>query len=96
MTACEAPFSASPQVTPSGLPSNRSPGAPSPPSPTWSTPRANGRYDPPEKFDDKDLSYTDCISFVVMRARGLRRSFTFDQHFRDAGFVLWPSRQSRR
>ena len=44
-----------------------------------------------EKFDDKDLSFTDCISFVTMRARGVRRAFAFDRHFREAGFVLWPS-----
>jgi predicted nucleic acid-binding protein len=49
-----------------------------------------------EKFEDKDLSYTDCISFVTMRARGIRRAFTFDRHFRDAGFVLWPPGSSRR
>jgi predicted nucleic acid-binding protein len=44
-----------------------------------------------EKFEDKDLSFTDCISFVTMRARGMRRAFAFDHHFREAGFVLWPS-----
>jgi len=43
-----------------------------------------------EKFEDKDLSFTDCISFVTMRARGVRRAFTFDRHFREAGFILWP------
>jgi predicted nucleic acid-binding protein len=49
-----------------------------------------------EKFEDKDLSYTDCVSFVTMRARGIRRAFTFDRHFRDAGFALWPAGGSRR
>ena len=44
-----------------------------------------------EKFEDKDLSFTDCISFVTMRARGARRAFAFDRHFREAGFVLWPT-----
>jgi predicted nucleic acid-binding protein len=46
-----------------------------------------------EKFDDKDLSFTDCISFVTMRARGVRRAFTFDRHFREAGFIPWPPRR---
>jgi predicted nucleic acid-binding protein len=44
-----------------------------------------------EKLADKDVSFTDCVSFVAMRARGLRRAFTFDRHFREAGFQLWPS-----
>ncbi len=44
-----------------------------------------------EKFEDKDLSFTDCISFVTMRARRVQRAFTFDRHFRAAGFTLWPT-----
>ena len=44
-----------------------------------------------EKFEDQELSFTDCISFVTMRARGVQRAFTFDSHFRTAGFTLWPS-----
>ena len=47
-----------------------------------------------EKLGDKDVSFTDCVSFVTMRARGIRRAFTFDRHFRDAGFVLWPATRS--
>ena len=43
-----------------------------------------------EKFEDKGFSFTDCISFATMRARDVRRAFTFDRHFREAGFVLWP------
>jgi len=44
-----------------------------------------------EKFEDKALSFTDCISFVTMRARGATKAFAFDRHFRQAGFTLWPS-----
>lgn len=44
-----------------------------------------------EKFEDHELSFTDCVSFVTMRARGLRQAFAFDRHFREAGFDLWPS-----
>lgn len=44
-----------------------------------------------EKFEDQAVSFTDCISFVIMRARGLKRAFAFDRHFRAAGFTLWPS-----
>ncbi len=36
---------------------------------------------------DKDWSLTDCISFVVMRERGIEEALTGDQHFAQAGFV---------
>jgi len=35
---------------------------------------------------DKDWSLTDCISFVVMRERGIERALTSDVHFTQAGF----------
>ncbi len=35
---------------------------------------------------DKDWSFTDCISFVVMRDRGLTDALTSDHHFEQAGF----------
>jgi predicted nucleic acid-binding protein len=43
-----------------------------------------------EKFEDQAVSFTDCISFVTMRARGVEQAFSFDRHFRAAGFALWP------
>ena len=36
---------------------------------------------------DKDWSLTDCISFVVMRDRGINQALTADLHFAQAGFV---------
>jgi uncharacterized protein len=36
---------------------------------------------------DKDWSLTDCISFVVMRERGIVEALTGDRHFEQAGFV---------
>ncbi len=36
---------------------------------------------------DKAWSLTDCISFHVMRQRGVQRALAFDEHFEQAGFV---------
>ena len=36
---------------------------------------------------DKDWGLTDCISFVVMRERGLSEALTADRHFEQAGFT---------
>ena len=36
---------------------------------------------------DKEWSLTDCISFVVMRNRGIRRALTADAHFEQAGYA---------
>lgn len=35
---------------------------------------------------DKDWGLTDCISFVVMRERGITDALTADRHFKQAGF----------
>jgi len=43
-----------------------------------------------EKFADQSVSYTDCISFVLMRSNKIERVFTFDRHFELAGFALIP------
>ena len=43
------------------------------------------------RYDDKMWAFTDCTSFTVMRQRGLQRAFSYDRHFEQAGFVLWPS-----
>ena len=36
---------------------------------------------------DKAWSLTDCISFVVMKERGISEALTGDHHFEQAGFV---------
>jgi predicted nucleic acid-binding protein len=36
---------------------------------------------------DKEWSLTDCISFVVMKERGITDALTGDHHFEQAGFV---------
>ena len=38
------------------------------------------------KFADQQISFTDCISFAIMRRYRLRTAFTFDRHFLNAGF----------
>ena len=36
---------------------------------------------------DKSWTLTDCVSFVVMRERGLTDALTADHHFEQAGFI---------
>jgi uncharacterized protein len=35
---------------------------------------------------DKTWSFTDCISFEIMRQRGITQALSADHHFRQAGF----------
>jgi predicted nucleic acid-binding protein len=46
-----------------------------------------------EKYSDHRLSFTDCVSFVLMKNRKIKRVFTFDYHFQLAGFQLYPESQ---
>lgn len=39
-----------------------------------------------KQHKDKTWGLVDCISFVVMRERGMTDALTFDQHFVQAGF----------
>jgi len=38
----------------------------------------------------RGLSLVDCASFEVMRASGIKTSFTFDPHFKEQGFTILP------
>ncbi len=40
----------------------------------------------------RDLSLIDCISFEMMRSRGIQTAFTFDPHFAEQGFDCLPAR----
>jgi uncharacterized protein len=39
---------------------------------------------------DKDWSFTDCASFVLMKQLNLTTAFAFDPHFQQAGFQTMP------
>lgn len=43
-----------------------------------------------EKYSDHRLSFTDCISFVLMKTHKIKRVFTFDLHFQFLGFQISP------
>lgn len=43
------------------------------------------------KFADQKVSFTDCVSFALMRRHRVKRAFTFDRHFAGAGFEVWPA-----
>ncbi len=45
-------------------------------------------WDRYQRFTDKSYSFTDVTSFVVMEQLGIRRAFTFDRHFAQAGFHI--------
>lgn len=40
----------------------------------------------------KKLSLVDCVSFEFMRHGAIKRAFTFDNHFREQGFICIPKR----
>ena len=42
------------------------------------------------QFHDQRFSYTDAVSFAIMRSLALREAFAFDQHFGTAGFIRVP------
>jgi len=43
-----------------------------------------------QQYQDQDFSYTDAVSFVVMKQYGITQAFCFDKHFLAAGFTLIP------
>ena len=44
-----------------------------------------------EKYADQRVSFTDCVSFVLINRYRLDRVFSFDRHFERAGFKIWPA-----
>ncbi len=43
-------------------------------------------------WNDKDFSFTDCTSFVVMKELRIQTALTADRHFSQAGFDSLPGR----
>ena len=43
-----------------------------------------------DKYADQSISFTDCVSFVLMEKQGIKVAFTFDRHFKIAGFDVEP------
>jgi predicted nucleic acid-binding protein len=42
-----------------------------------------------KKYADQQISYTDCISFVLMKQRGIKQVFSFDHHFERVGLKFY-------
>ena len=42
------------------------------------------------KYSDQDFSYTDAVSFVIMKRQEIKKVFCFDKHFVTAGFASIP------
>ena len=47
------------------------------------------------QYREKDFSFTDCTSFVVMREVRLTQAITTDRHFRQMGFQVLPGPRGR-
>lgn len=45
-------------------------------------------FDLYQTYHDKEWGLIDCVSFVVMRKRGIRQALTFDRHFSQSGFQV--------
>jgi uncharacterized protein len=44
-----------------------------------------------QQHADKTFSLADCVSFLIMRERGIEQALAFDRHFTQAGFQKLPS-----
>lgn len=43
-----------------------------------------------KKYQDQDFSYTDAVSFVIMKMHRIKKSFSFDKNFSTMGFTGLP------
>lgn len=42
------------------------------------------------KYKDQDFSYTDAVSFSIMKTHKIKRAFSFDKHFETMGLIRIP------
>lgn len=42
-----------------------------------------------EKFADQDISFADAVSFALMKRQSIKKAFSFDRHFKLAGFQIF-------
>jgi uncharacterized protein len=55
----------------------------------WTTPNdAAEAWDVFIKFEDKRWSFTDCVSYAVMKRLEVNEAFSLDEHFEQFGFIL--------
>ncbi|MEK6590355.1 MAG: PIN domain-containing protein [Nitrospinota bacterium] len=46
-----------------------------------------------KQYTDKDFSFTDCVSFSIMKSIKLNKAFAFDKHFEQYGnFIRLPQK----
>ena len=43
------------------------------------------------RYSDQQISFTDALSFTLMRRLKITEAFTFDRHFTIAGFQKWTT-----
>jgi len=43
-----------------------------------------------KKYRDQDFSYTDAVSFLIMKLQKIKRAFSFDKHFQTMGLIRIP------
>ena len=39
-------------------------------------------------YSDKNFSFTDCMSFIIMKELNIRDAFTYDEHFKQMNFNM--------
>lgn len=49
----------------------------------------SGAWELFKKYSDKDLSFTDCTSFLIMKKLRIQKAFSFDEHFKQVGFEIF-------
>ena len=42
------------------------------------------------KYKNKEWSFTDCTSFIIMNKFNIKNAFTFNKHYKQAGYKTLP------